>query len=387
MSAQGTPSVGRPARRRSRAGSSRWRTWRGPRPARPRRRAARRPPRSAAGGPGSARVAADLHGQCRRSSVPVIGAMAHRRGRCGEDWAVTRTVEMPGTATLGVRRGRRVGPPPGDPGGGRARARTGVVLKLETLQPTGSFKVRGGLAAVAAAERRRPGPALVTAVGRQPRARGRLRRRPAGGQGHGGGRRDGVGGQGARPCSLRGDPGAPRDLLRRGRGPGARARPTRSTATSSRPTTMPTSSPGRPRWAPSCRPGARPATVVVPVGGGGLLSGIGLATAGSVHLVGVESSSLAGHGRRGGRRRGGARPGRTDDGRRSGRQHRARLGHRVPGPPVSAFVAVTEEEIARSRPPPGLRARARGRGLGAVGVAALQAGRLWRPTTARRWWW
>jgi threonine dehydratase len=39
----------------------------------------------------------------------------------------------------------------------------GAVLKLETFQPTGSFKVRGGLAAVAASIRRRPDQALVTA--------------------------------------------------------------------------------------------------------------------------------------------------------------------------------------------------------------------------------
>ena len=39
----------------------------------------------------------------------------------------------------------------------------GVVLKLESFQPTGSFKVRGGLAAVAAAERRHPGAPLVAA--------------------------------------------------------------------------------------------------------------------------------------------------------------------------------------------------------------------------------
>lgn len=39
----------------------------------------------------------------------------------------------------------------------------GVWLKLETFQPTGSFKVRGGLAAVAAAQRRQPGTPLVAA--------------------------------------------------------------------------------------------------------------------------------------------------------------------------------------------------------------------------------
>jgi threonine dehydratase len=39
----------------------------------------------------------------------------------------------------------------------------GVVLKLETFQPTGSFKVRGGLAAVAAAMKHHPGQPIVTA--------------------------------------------------------------------------------------------------------------------------------------------------------------------------------------------------------------------------------
>jgi threonine dehydratase len=38
-----------------------------------------------------------------------------------------------------------------------------VLLKLETLQPTGSFKVRGGLAAVAAAQADAPGTPLVAA--------------------------------------------------------------------------------------------------------------------------------------------------------------------------------------------------------------------------------
>ncbi len=40
---------------------------------------------------------------------------------------------------------------------------TGVSLKLETLQPTGAFKVRGGLAAVSATLRTDPGRAVVTA--------------------------------------------------------------------------------------------------------------------------------------------------------------------------------------------------------------------------------
>lgn len=39
----------------------------------------------------------------------------------------------------------------------------GVLLKLETFQPTGSFKVRGALAAVAAAVEREPGTPLVAA--------------------------------------------------------------------------------------------------------------------------------------------------------------------------------------------------------------------------------
>ena len=39
----------------------------------------------------------------------------------------------------------------------------GVLLKLETFQPTGSFKVRGALAAVAAAVERQPGVPLIAA--------------------------------------------------------------------------------------------------------------------------------------------------------------------------------------------------------------------------------
>ena len=51
-----------------------------------------------------------------------------------------------------------------------------VSLKIETFQPTGSFKVRGGLAAVAATLDDDPGPRCGRRVGGQPWPRAGLRR-------------------------------------------------------------------------------------------------------------------------------------------------------------------------------------------------------------------
>jgi threonine dehydratase len=72
-----------------------------------------------------------------------------------------RDVELPGPAHLeeawkAVRRFLAVTPVFGAPQLGPS-----VTLKLETLQPTGSFKVRGGLAAVSATLEAEPGRAVV----------------------------------------------------------------------------------------------------------------------------------------------------------------------------------------------------------------------------------
>jgi threonine dehydratase len=74
-----------------------------------------------------------------------------------------RTVEVPGPAHLetawkAVRNHLPVTPVVASPQLGE-----GVVVKVETVQPTGSFKVRGGLAAVAATLDRDPGRAVVAA--------------------------------------------------------------------------------------------------------------------------------------------------------------------------------------------------------------------------------
>ena len=74
-----------------------------------------------------------------------------------------RTVTLPDADTLSaagevVR--RFLSPTPITPASGLG---ADIVFKLETLQPTGSFKVRGGRAAVAAAQRDEPGVPMVAA--------------------------------------------------------------------------------------------------------------------------------------------------------------------------------------------------------------------------------
>ncbi len=80
----------------------------------------------------------------------------------GKTWSV-RDVELPGPAHLeaawkAVRRFLPVTPVIGTPQLGSS-----VSVKLETVQPTGSFKVRGGLAAVSATQEQDPGRAVVAA--------------------------------------------------------------------------------------------------------------------------------------------------------------------------------------------------------------------------------
>ena len=83
-------------------------------------------------------------------------------GRLGET-AGMRTVTLPDAGNLEAATevvGRTLEPTPVVPA---SFLGTGVWLKLESLQPTGSFKVRGGLAAVAATQRCQPGTPLVAA--------------------------------------------------------------------------------------------------------------------------------------------------------------------------------------------------------------------------------
>ena len=295
----------------------------------------------------------------------------------GETGAVTRTVEVPGTETLASAAAIVSAHLPATPVVAAPELGPGVVLKLEMFLPTGSFKVRGGLAAVAAAERRHPGAALVTAS--------------AGNHGLGvayaadrlGAKATVVVAETASEAKVRALATYGVTLVRHGTSyDEAEARaleiaeeehghfisPYNDADVIAGQATVGTELLGQ-------VPGVR--QVVVPVGGGGLLSGIGLATAGSVHLVGVESAAstamaaavaagevvpvpvgptmadgLAGN----------IEPGSVT----------VSLARRF----ASAFVAVTEEEIAEA-----VRHLAFGHGIvaegsGAAGVAALQAGRV-----------
>ena len=167
-----------------------------------------------------------------------------------------------------------------------------VSVKVESFQPTGSFKVRGGLAAVAAALATDPGREMVGASAGNHGlglafAAARLKD-----TGHGDRAPVGLGGQGVRSPAVRRATGPPWGGLQRGGG--ARARP---------------GGPGRSplrlalqRSRCHLRSGddrsgtaeqvPNLGTVVVPVGGGGLVSGISLGLSGAdVRVIGVESEA------------------------------------------------------------------------------------------------
>jgi threonine dehydratase len=170
----------------------------------------------------------------------------------------------------------------------------GVVLKLETLQPTGSFKVRGALAAVAAALGRDPGVELVAASAGNhglgvAYAAGRL-----------GVRATVVVAENASPAKVRALEHYGVTLVRRGRSyDEAEAQALELAARTGGHFVSPYNDPdviaGQASVAAELAaqvPGA--STLVVPVGGGGLLSGVALVTAGrSVRLVGVEPEASA----------------------------------------------------------------------------------------------
>ncbi len=203
-----------------------------------------------------------------------------------------RTVDIPDETTLRlatdvVRRWLAVTPVVASP-----RLGEGVFLKLETLQPTGSFKVRGGLASVAAATARDPGTPIVAAS--------------AGNHGLGvafaadrfGARATVVVPRTASPAKVERLTRSAVQLIRRGEDyEGAEAYALALAAEMGGRFLSPYNDPHVIAGAGTIGGeliGQVPdlGTIVVPVGGGGLLSGIGLSTAKSaIRLVGVEAES------------------------------------------------------------------------------------------------
>jgi threonine dehydratase len=164
-----------------------------------------------------------------------------------------------------------------------------VLLKLETLQPTGSFKVRGGLAAVAAAQADAPGTPLVAAS--------------AGNHGLGvayaadrlGADATVVVPETASPAKVHALECFGVTLVRHGAGyEDAERKALELAAAKGGRFVSPYNDPdviagqgSTGRELLGQVPGV--GTVVIPVGGGGLLAGVGLATEGAgVHIVGVE---------------------------------------------------------------------------------------------------
>ena len=152
-----------------------------------------------------------------------------------------------------------------------------VVLKAENLQRTGSFKIRGASAKLASlGDGATPG--IVVGLGRQPRPG----RRPRGAHGRASPAR----------CTCRRRPRSPRRRRRSATAPRCTSRATRSTTascwprrgparpvfTSSTPSTTRRSWRGRARsaWS-SSRRSTTSRWSIVPLGGGGLVSGIGCA--------------------------------------------------------------------------------------------------------------
>ncbi len=204
-----------------------------------------------------------------------------------------RDVELPGpahkeSAWKAVRRFLAVTPVVGVPQLGPS-----VFAKVETLQPTGSFKVRGGLAAVSATLEEDPGRAVVASS--------------AGNHGLGlayaasnlGARvtvvvPDGrLGGEGVRPAAVRRAPRPPRRGLPRGGDARARAAPAAEGSRYVSPYNDPDVIAGQATLARELLDQVPDlGTVVVPCGGGGLLAGVILGLEGSgVRVVGIESEA------------------------------------------------------------------------------------------------
>ena len=224
------------------------------------------------------------------------GSRSARRSACQApprpDWTRARRA-LPGS---GPHRGGVEGGPPlpaRDPGRGTPQLGPSVSVKIETLQPTGSFKVRGGLAAVSATLEDDPGRDVVASSAgnhglglayaavqaRRPGDRGRAHR--------------GLGGQGLGAPAVRRPAGAPRRGLPRGRDACAGAGRRRRGAATSRPTTTPTSSPASPRSPASCSSRCRTSGPwSSPAAAAACSSGVILGLEGSgVRVVGIESEA------------------------------------------------------------------------------------------------
>ena len=303
---------------------------------------------------------------CRARAVAEVGggaaggARVTPRGRRA-DGARTST-PPPRSSPRGSRR-RRSSP--------RRRSATACWLKLETLQPTGSFKVRGALAALARRGRRRRSspPRRATrgsaSRGRRPRSAcaativvaetaspakvAALR-----------------GAAGRRWCSTA--PTTTRPRRTRSRSP--RGAPT------SPPTTTRASIAGQATLGRELDARAGAATVVAPLGGGRLASGLGLWAAARRGRARRRrrGGALAGVLHRAGRGRDHADRGRRHARRRPRRQPRARLGHVPAGPrPRRRRRRRAEAEIEEA-----IRFLARAHGLVAEGAGAAAAAAVLR---------
>ena len=170
------------------------------------------------------------------------------------------------------------------------------MLKAENLQRTGSFKIRGAMSKLAA-----------LAIRRRERRHRRQRRQPC--PGHRLRRsslrravRDLRAGRRAdcrrsRRAGLRRDADRGRRLARRSGRCGAGSAPPQRAWCSATRTTTSTSSPARPRWARELVADvADLRRVIVPLGGGGLASGIAIAVKGNdptVEVIGVQVAACA----------------------------------------------------------------------------------------------
>jgi threonine dehydratase len=254
----------------------------------------------------------------------------------------------------------------------------GVVMKLETVQPTGSFKVRGGLAAVAAALHADPERPLVTAS--------------AGNHGLGvayaadrlGARATVVVAETAAEIKVEALRRFRVQLVRHGDSYGeAEAFALHLAAETGGRFISPYNDAdviaGQASLADELAsqvPGLR--SIVIPVGGGGLLSGIGLATEGTgIDLVGVEPDrSAAMAAALGGAETVSVETGETIADGLAGDIEPGSVTVELARRFVADMVTVTEDEIRTA-----IRFLAFEHGLvvegsGAAGVAALQAGRL-----------
>ena len=164
-----------------------------------------------------------------------------------------------------------------------------VLLKLETEQPTGSFKVRGAFAALTRLE---PGDARRDGLGGQPRPRGRLRCRDARARGHRGLRRDRLSGEARAAARASGRARPARRGLRRGRAARARARAVGQRYVSPYNDADVVAGQGSSRSSCS-RSSTGRSRSSVPSGGGGLVSGIAPRRdeRPGVRVVGVESEA------------------------------------------------------------------------------------------------